>query len=162
MKGITLIQDYVKNPEKIVELCDTVYAHLFERREGELAHGSSFSFNSRFSTLYSRSMDDSFIDLIFKDSKFDPDLRDFFSFIQIQRYQIGDYIIPHQDKYHVQRLHLVTLCDSLIDGVTIEDDDHVLYRVNDVAGQKIESPMYSWHWVNPIADKTRYSLVIGE
>jgi|TARA_A100001201_G_scaffold57080_1_gene55208 hypothetical protein len=114
---------------------------------------------SRFQTLYGDDMDQSLKDLIFQN--LNKELKIINKFVQIQKYNPGDYILPHKD--HVQlitKLHLFTLTTSKVDGLTCEYKDK-FYKIPDIAGQYIDFPMFSWHWVNPVQDK-RYSLVIGE
>jgi hypothetical protein len=96
----------------------------------------------------------------FEDCDFDPDLRDFYFFVQIQKYEPGNYIVPHKDNYNVKKLHLVTLTTSDCDGLILEHNNE-LVKIFDVAGQKIESDLNDWHWVDPVRD-LRFSLVVGE
>ena len=100
--------------------------------------------------------------LVFDDSDFDPFLKSSYSFIQIQRYDPGDYIVPHYDVYqNLTKLHLATLTTSDIDALVLEDGDGGLVRVPDDAGQYIDFDNSLFHWVSPVVER-RYSLVIGE
>lgn len=82
-----------------------------------------------------------------------------YDFIQIQKYEIGDYILPHKDTY--PHFNLIMLSTSSIDGLTIEDKDGTFKVIPDKAGTLIDIPKYRWHWVNPVREKTRYTAVIG-
>lgn len=79
--------------------------------------------------------------------------------ISIQKYEVGDYIPPHEDNY--EWLYNLVLTDSKIDGIVIEDKEkQELHFHEDVFGNVIEVNRDCLHWVNPIRDKTRYTAVI--
>ena len=82
-----------------------------------------------------------------------------YDFLQIQKYEIGDYILPHKDPY--ANFGLVTLSTSQLDGLVVEGRDKVYRFYPDVTGSFIDVPRYSYHWVNPVREKTRYSAVFG-
>lgn len=82
-----------------------------------------------------------------------------YSFIQIQKYEIGDYILPHKDTYPL--FNLVMLSTSSLDGITVEQRDGDYKFFPDVAGTFIDIPKFRWHWVNPVREKTRYTAVFG-
>jgi len=82
-----------------------------------------------------------------------------YHFIQIQKYEIGEYILPHKDSY--PSFGLLTLSTSSLDGLTVEGHDGKYTFVPDQAGRFIDVPKYRWHWVNPVREKTRYSAVYG-
>ncbi len=82
-----------------------------------------------------------------------------FEFIQIQKYEIGDYILPHKDTYPC--FGLLILSTSNTDGIVVELTDHTYKFYKDEMGTLINVPKFSWHWVNPVQEKTRYSAVYG-
>ena len=82
-----------------------------------------------------------------------------YSFIQIQKYEIGDYILPHKDVYPL--FNLIMLSTSSLDGITVEQRDGTYKFFSDVAGTFIDIPKFRWHWVNPVREKTRYTAVFG-
>ncbi len=82
-----------------------------------------------------------------------------YSFIQIQKYEVGDYILPHKDTYPL--FNLVMLSTSTLDGITVEQRDESYKFFPDVAGTFIDVPKFRWHWVNPVREKTRYTAVYG-
>jgi hypothetical protein len=82
-----------------------------------------------------------------------------YDFLQIQKYEIGDYILPHKDPY--ANFGLVMLSTSQLDGLVVEDRDKVYRFHPDVTGHFVDVPRYSWHWVNPVREKTRYTAVFG-
>lgn len=161
METITLTPNFFKNPTAIVEMTKRYDKHFF-RREVQQQHGSFLPFCSRFATLEVHKVCAQHdIDNIFYDGSFnDPHLRDLYRFIQIQRYDPGDFIVPHKDVYEVTKIHLITLTTSAQDGLVVQDGEN-LVRVLDVAGQKIDFKYSAWHWVDPVIE-TRYSIVIGE
>ncbi len=82
-----------------------------------------------------------------------------YDFIQIQKYEIGDYILPHKDSYPC--FGLLSISSSNIDGIVIEQRDKTYKFFPDVAGTLHDVPKFRWHWVNPVQEKTRYSAVYG-
>jgi hypothetical protein len=155
-----LIPNFIRNTDEIVRVCDQNY-HLFKPREGSDAHESLIpGVLSKFKTWKNDSMSDEFIDLIFKYSDFDPTLRDFYSFIQIHRYDPVDFIIPHKDVYEITKLHLISLTNSEVDGLVCQVGNSI-EKVYDEAGQYIDFPYDAYHWVDPVKHR-RYSLVLGE
>lgn len=82
-----------------------------------------------------------------------------YSFIQIQKYEIGEYILPHVDSYPL--FNLLTISSSNIDGLVLEGEDKIFRFIPDQAGNLVNVPKYRWHWVNPVREKTRYSAVYG-
>jgi hypothetical protein len=82
-----------------------------------------------------------------------------YDFIQIQKYEIGDYILPHKDCYPC--FGLLTLSTSNLDGIVIEQRDGSYKFFPDVTGNLLDVPKFRWHWVNPVREKTRYSAVYG-
>jgi hypothetical protein len=82
-----------------------------------------------------------------------------YDFIQIQKYEIGEYILPHKDAY--PHFNLVCLSTSKLDGLTLEGVDGIFRFYPDEAGNKVYIPKYKWHWVNPVREKTRYTAVVG-
>ncbi len=161
MDTISLTPNFISWPDAIIEMTKR-YEKRFFRREEHQQHGSFLPFCSRFATLeVHKHCAQHDIDNIFNSCSFaDRSLRDLYRFIQIQRYDPGDFIVPHKDVYEVTKLHLITLTSSTVDGLTVQDGS-VLKRVLDVAGQKIDFKYNAWHWVDPVVEQ-RYSIVIGE
>jgi hypothetical protein len=82
-----------------------------------------------------------------------------YDFIQIQKYEIGDYILPHKDTYPC--FGLVMLSTSSIDGLVVQQRNGSYKFFKDEAGKFIDVPKFCWHWVNPVQEKTRYTAVYG-
>jgi hypothetical protein len=82
-----------------------------------------------------------------------------YDFIQIQKYEIGDYILPHVDCYPC--FGLLILSTSNLDGITVGQRDGKYRFFPDIAGNLIDVPKFTWHWVSPVRDKTRYTAVYG-
>lgn len=113
-----------------------------------------------FSTLFSNEERDdipeevkNFLVEAFKITKNDYD------FIQIQKYEIGEYILPHKDSYPC--FGLVMLSTSEKDGLVVQQKDGSYKFYPDKTGTFVEVPKFSWHWVNPVREKTRYTAVYG-
>jgi hypothetical protein len=158
---IKTIPNFIRNAEEIIGFVKK-HDHLFRPRIGSDAHESVVPLiHSKFKTLKDTFMSRELIEVIFKDCDFDPDLKDMYNFIQIQRYDPGDYIAIHRDSYDVRKIHLITLTSSEVDGLVCEDDDHNLLRIDDVAGQYIDFPYSAAHYVSPVKHQ-RYSLVVAE
>lgn len=150
---INVVQNKIKNHKDIIEYIESKPVKWFHR-DLQTKLGKS-----NFYTLYKDNMDQELLDLIFVN--LDKKLKIINKFIQIQKYNPGDYILPHKD--HVQlitKLHLFTLTTSDTDGLVCEWENKY-YFLPDRAGQYIDFPLFSWHWVNPVKHK-RYSLVVGE
>jgi hypothetical protein len=82
-----------------------------------------------------------------------------YDFIQVQKYEIGEYILPHKDTYPC--FGLVMLSTSTLDGIVVEQLDGSYKFFQDKAGTFIDVPKFRWHWVNPVREKTRYTAVYG-
>jgi hypothetical protein len=82
-----------------------------------------------------------------------------YSFLQIQKYEIGDYILPHKDSYPC--FGLLILSTSSLDGIVVQQKDSTYKFFPDIAGSLIDVPKFGWHWVNPVREKTRYTAVYG-
>lgn len=154
------IPNFLRNSEEIVNIIERSHADKFKSREGEYAHeGYLPGIKSQFSTLHHTDMSEELITALFKDSEFDQETADMYSFIQIQRYMPGDYIVWHNDAYNIVKLHLVTLTSSEIDGLCVAEDGKI-FKVYDSAGQYIDFPYDAPHAVE-VVKNIRYSLVIG-
>jgi hypothetical protein len=77
-------------------------------------------------------------------------------YYQLNRYQAGDYVLPHRDRCH-QSIHILTR--SPADGLTVEATDGTLRRVLDEPGLTIVHAPEVWHWVDPVLHGPRYTLV---
>lgn len=87
------------------------------------------------------------------------DFQEDWNFLGIQKYDIGDYISPHEDIYGWHKLLILTSSD--IDGLAIQNEEKRKVEFhNDVEGNCFGIPYYSKHWVNPVRDKTRYTCVL--
>lgn len=82
-----------------------------------------------------------------------------YDFIQIQKYEIGDYILPHKDSYPCFGLVMLSTSDK--DGLVVQQRDGTYKFYPDKAGTFVDVPKFSWHWVNPVQEKTRYTAVYG-
>ena len=82
-----------------------------------------------------------------------------YHFLQIQKYEIGEYILPHKDSYPC--FGLVMLSTSSLDGLVVQQREGTYKFFPDKAGTFVDVPKYSWHWVNPVREKTRYTAVYG-
>jgi len=116
----------------------------------------NFIGRSRFKTLSDNNMPKELKEMVLKNV---PENEFNYSFIQIQRYDPGDFILPHKDNY-VSQLRLFNLTSSQVDGLCIESGDTFIH-ILDHAGQEIIFDPLAWHWINPVKEQ-RYSLVIGK
>lgn len=158
---IKTIPNFIRNSEEIVALAK-IHWDKFKSREGADSHASIIpGLHSKFKTLKNVDMSQELIAAIFKDSDFDPDVKDFFDFIQIQKYNPFEYIAPHADTYSVQKIHLITLTSSDHDGLICVTEDGSLEKIYDRAGQYIDFPYDAVHWVDPVED-LRFTLVVAE
>jgi hypothetical protein len=77
-------------------------------------------------------------------------------YYQLNRYDPGDYILPHRDTLQ-QGLYL--LGDSDADGLVVQSGVGELAFVPDRAGSLVEHDPSAWHWVDPVRAEVRYTLV---
>ena len=158
--SLKVIPNFLRNANKIVALANE-HHDLFVPRTGEDAHAGFIpGICSRFKTLKNESMTQELVTAIFADADWDEDTRDFWEFIQIQKYEPGDYIVPHRDSYRVRKLHLITLTSGKYDGLVSENDEQELVYIPDEAGQYVDFPYTAAHYVSPVRE-LRYSLVMG-
>tara|TARA_R110000796_G_scaffold252174_1_gene385463 strand:- start:1093 stop:1530 length:438 start_codon:yes stop_codon:yes gene_type:complete len=140
---------------------EEVYNYLCKERDN-LNFESREDFNTEYGISKFESLkDDNIPENIkrFAEDKFQVEEFEY-DFMQIQKYELGQYILPHKDNYGYFRL--MNLSESLIDGIVIQDSVNKTYNFyNDKYGNihKIEPGEY--HWVNPITDKIRFTVVIG-
>lgn len=154
-----IIENYLRNADKIVELAKA-HDTKFKFREADTGHeGLIPNLQSRFFTLYDDDMSDELKLEIFRDSDFPEDVKNYHSFIQIQKYEPGNYIVYHQDTYNIVKLYLIILTTSETDGLCCVDDG-ILKKIFDKAGNYINFPYDAPHGVEPVKN-LRYSLVIG-
>lgn len=116
--------------------------------------------NCKFSTLFSNDERDDIPEEIknFLIKAFNITDNDY-DFLQIQKYEVGEYILPHKDPYPC--FGLITLSTSDLDGIVVQQKDGTYKFITDKAGNFVDVPKFSWHWVNPVREKTRYTAVYG-
>lgn len=156
---MSCIPNVIKNSQEIVSyvLSNKDLKFLDRNDTTQSAHATQLGV-SKFSSLTDENMPDSLIELIM--GNFDDDTPIIYQFMQIQKYEIGDYILPHKDNY-LMDLRLFNLTTSNLDGLVIEETKGNYKFIPDIAGQEITFNRNAWHWVNPVREKTRLSLVIG-
>lgn len=145
----------IKNHEAIVSYINTHNLIFTPRNYGDMLFQNAFG-ASVFSSLEDSNIPTELREMItsnFTEEEIIP-----IAFIQIQRYQAGEYILPHKDNYLTQ-LRLFQLTDSEYNGLTLQEVDRYKFY-HDVAGSEIVFNRSAWHWVNPVRD-LRYSMVIG-
>jgi hypothetical protein len=156
-----IFENRFSDPEPIKALADK-YADLFtdypNRPTSKLfnpyRHDSVFD-DDRYHVLHhGRRMPKDLKELICDTFKFSR--RDQESEISINRYDRGDYILPHRDSGPIGLFMLTT---SAHDGLTLNDENGRFVTVNDKAGRCVVMKTTTWHWVNPIQDKVRYTVV---
>lgn len=77
-------------------------------------------------------------------------------YVQLCRYERGDYVLPHRDA-HAQGIYVLTT--SHADGLVIENEGGGFTRLVDRAGTMVIHDPRALHWVDPVKDGVRYSLV---
>lgn len=82
-----------------------------------------------------------------------------YDFLQVQKYEIGEYILPHKDPYPCFGLVMLSTSDK--DGLVVQQRDGSYKLHPDKTGTIIDIPKFTWHWVNPVREKTRYTAVYG-
>lgn len=144
---------------------DNVYAYLEERK-------ANLNFIKRTDVVIEDFGTCNFSTLFFNEERDDipKELKDFliesfniterdYDFIQVQKYELGEYILPHKDPYPC--FGLLMLSTSEKDGLVVQQRDGSYKFYSDKVGTLIDVPKFTWHWVNPVREKTRYTAVYG-
>lgn len=144
---------------------DNVYGYLEERKQ-------ELNFIKRTDVVIDDFGTCNFSTLFFNEERDDipTELKDFliktfniterdYDFLQVQKYEIGEYILPHKDPYPC--FGLVMLSTSEKDGLVVQQLDGTYKFHPDKVGTIIDVPKFTWHWVNPVREKTRYTAVYG-
>ena len=89
-----------------------------------------------------------------------PDYRDDWMFLSVQRYDIGDYIPPHEDIFMWH--YLLVLNNSDVDGLVLENLQTGRFEFHaDRYDNMIKIEQHAQHWINPVRDHARYTAVIA-
>jgi len=156
---LKVIPQFLRNADDILSWAKDLDSYFIPRVNDDAHAGFIPGVPSQFKTLKNEIMPDSMIKTIFSDADWDDDTKDFWEFIQIQKYEPGDYIVPHRDSYRVRKLHLITLTTSDYDGLVCEDEGKLIF-IPDEAGQYVDFSYTAAHYVSPVRE-LRYSMVIG-
>lgn len=82
------------------------------------------------------------------------------TYVGVNRYDVGDYIPPHHDPWPWHALLVFTA--SEYDGIVIEDKHNKRFNFyNDTPGRVLHIEQGAMHWVNPVRDAPRYSAVVA-
>jgi len=77
-------------------------------------------------------------------------------YVQLNRYEVGDYVLPHRDSLQ-QGLYVLTTSEQ--DALVAQNADGQMVRLSDSAGTFVTHDPLAWHWVDPVVDHVRYTLV---
>jgi hypothetical protein len=81
--------------------------------------------------------------------------------ISVQKYEVGDYIKPHVDNY--QWNCTIILSDDPTNGVVFWNSMENKFKfVEDSYGKLTEIPSNTYHWISPVRNQTRYTVVLLE
>ncbi|MFE6308613.1 hypothetical protein [Nocardiopsis sp. NPDC057823] len=167
MKPLTVIPDVVADCGGIVALARR-YRHLFADHPDPAApprppeadpfdpyRDSEYEDDDRYHVLQSARMPDDLRAAIF--AAITPEgtpMADYY--VQVNRYDRGDYVLPHRDSLQ-QGLYMLTTSET--DGLNAQHDAGTMVFVPDRAGTFIAHDPQAWHWVDPVASEERYTLV---
>jgi hypothetical protein len=167
MKPLTVIPGVVADCEGIVALARR-HRHLFTDHPDPAApprppgtepfdpyRDSEYEDDDRYHVLQSARMPDDLREAIF--AAVTPGgtrMADYY--VQVNRYDRGDYVLPHRDSLQ-QGLYMLTTSES--DGLNAQHDAGSVVFVPDRAGTFIAHDPQAWHWVDPVAAEERYTLV---
>ena len=76
-------------------------------------------------------------------------------YFQINRYEVGDYILPHRDDL-AQGVYLLT--SGKEDGLVMQSGN-AFVRVSGSIGAAVLADARAWHWIDPVAQSPRVTLV---
>lgn len=77
-------------------------------------------------------------------------------YVQINRYDVGDYVLPHRDTLQ-QGLYMLTSSER--NSLVVQDATGRPVRIPDRAGTFITFDPNAWHWVDPVVDHERFTMV---
>jgi hypothetical protein len=77
-------------------------------------------------------------------------------YVQINRYDVGDYVLPHRDTMQ-QGLYMLTSSER--NSLVVQDAAGRPVRIPDRAGTFITFDPNAWHWVDPVVDHERFTMV---
>ncbi|MFB7255369.1 2OG-Fe(II) oxygenase [Streptomyces nojiriensis] len=168
MEELRVIRNVVRNCSEIVAIAEK-YRDLFEDypSNGAVAarppdrdpldpyRDSEYEEDDRYHILEANRMPADLLTAVVRGiADADSDLSRFY--VQINRYDRGDYVLPHRDKVQ-QGLYMLT--SSTRDGLVAQGGDGRMNFVGDQAGTLVLHDASAWHWVDPVHEGPRYSLV---
>jgi hypothetical protein len=77
-------------------------------------------------------------------------------YAQLQRYDAGDFVLPHRDRL-VQGLYNLTSATQ--DGLVVQDAERGFIKHVDRAGTFLLHDMRAWHWVDPVLEPVRFTMI---
>lgn len=166
MKNVKVVHNYLSDPQKIVELaCKDLSAFRSYPtnemlvpvwdRPFDLERDSEYEESDRYHILYPEAMSVELQKEILLQLCGTVEIEQNF-YCQINRYDKGDYVLPHRDSTQ-QGLYLLTNSES--DGIYVQSSDNDILYVRDQAGSQIVHDPAAWHWVNPVVKAGRFTLV---
>ncbi|MEE1742600.1 2OG-Fe(II) oxygenase [Streptomyces sp. BE147] len=168
MEELKLIRNLVRNSSEIVRIAE-MHRDLFEDYPSSAAaaartpdrdpfdpyRDSEYEDDDRYHVLQANHMPADLLEAVVRGiADADSDLSRFY--VQINRYDRGDYVLPHRDKVQ-QGLYMLT--SSTKDGLVAQSSDGRMNFVGDRAGTLVLHDAAAWHWVDPVQDGPRYTLV---
>jgi len=166
MKSLIVRESVLPNAEKIVALAEACTDLFTQHRSGkknpttgladfDLTRDTEDESADRYAVLQGPNMPARLLLEILRGLRASgSDVRE--GYVQLCRYEPGDYVLPHRDA-HAQGIYILTTSPS--DGLVIETEDGGFTRVLDRAGTMVIHDPDALHWVDPVAAGVRYSLV---
>lgn len=168
MRELMVSRDVVENHAEIVALAEQ-YRGLFEDHPSESAlrrcptgsgsfdpyRDSEYEDDDRYHTLQGGRMPDDLRRAVL-DGIVPPGGELSELYVQINRYDPGDYVLPHRDRLQ-QGLYVLTTSD--VDSLVVQNASGHAVRIPDRAGTHITHDPAAWHWVDPVIDEVRYTIV---
>jgi hypothetical protein len=167
MKPLTVVPGVVANCEEIVALARR-YRRLFADYPDPSSppgppglnpfdpyRDSEYEDEDRYHVLQSARMPDDLRAAIFAGTT-PAGTRPGDYYVQVNRYDRGDYVLPHRDSLQ-QGLYMLTTTGQ--DGLNAQHDRTTMVFVPDRAGTFVGHDPHAWHWVDPVAAEERYTLV---
>lgn len=158
---MTITGDYIE--ENVIEWVDR---HELEAG-ANLPYPSSFkqaayNKNSDQSSQLSEELKNKLLELFLEKLPIEQSSRiDTYTQISVQKYEVGDYIKPHVDNY--QWNCTIILSDDPSNGVVLWSSiEKKFVFIADSYGKLTEIPSNTYHWISPIRNQTRYTVVLLE
>lgn len=160
MSQVNLVQNYLTNPEEIINLAEQQLSDFSSRGENEPYKFTTAYGTSKMKSLFSFKMSKELQDAIFKTI---PDDKRFVTSYTINRYEAGDYLLRHKDSAGGYWKFKLIFLRSDKPHFKWYDENGEGHLVEESPGSHLEMPIHLEHEVTEIGqeEQPKYSLVLA-